>query len=51
MRSIETIIEHIELSKAEDNYTIAEALTHEALCIHTDDYRLYEELADIYIFR
>jgi tetratricopeptide (TPR) repeat protein len=51
MRSIEAIIEHIESSKAEDNYHHAETLAHEALLTYTDDYRLYEELADIYVFQ
>lgn len=47
---IETIIEHIESLKHESRYGEAKETALSALTKHTDDYRLYEELADIYLF-
>lgn len=47
---IESVIEEIENLKQESNYRKARELALEALRTHTDDYRLYEELADIYLF-
>lgn len=47
---IQKIIEKIETSKSENDYPKAKEISLEALKIHTDDYRLYEELADIYLF-
>jgi tetratricopeptide (TPR) repeat protein len=48
--TVDTIIESIELLKQESRYNEARMTALEALTRHTDDYRLYEELADIYIF-
>ena len=47
---IETIISAIEQAKGENNYPKAREVALEGLKSHTDDYRLYEELADIYLF-
>lgn len=50
IHNIEILISEIENKKAEQNYNDAHELALEWLKIHTDDYRLYEELADIYLF-
>lgn len=47
---IETIIETIETLKHESRYLEAKETALSALARHTEDYRLYEELADIYLF-
>ncbi|MDD2694074.1 MAG: tetratricopeptide repeat protein [Candidatus Gracilibacteria bacterium] len=47
---IESIIDTIESLKQESNYHQARETALDALKKHTDDYRLYEELADIYLF-
>lgn len=47
---IDNIIEHIESLKHESRYHEARETALSALGKHTDDYRLYEELADIYLF-
>lgn len=47
---IETIIETIETLKHESRYNEAKETALSALARHTEDYRLYEELADIYLF-
>ncbi len=49
--NIEQIIEAIETQKGMNNYPEAEKMVLEGLKKHTDDYRLYEELADIYLFQ
>jgi len=48
--SIDHIIENIEQLKQKNQYIEARMIALEALTKHTDDYRLYEELADIYLF-
>ncbi len=48
--SIEAIISRIEEEKSANNYAWAKVIALEWLKSHTDDYRLYEELADIYLF-
>ena len=48
--NIQQIIENIEWAKIENNYPKAKEIALEWLKKHTDDYRLYEELADIYLF-
>lgn len=48
--SIEKIILDIEWAKLANNYPKARDIALKWLHEHTDDYRLYEELADIYIF-
>lgn len=47
---IEDIINTIEDLKSASKYTEARETALQALAKHTDDYRIYEELADIYIF-
>lgn len=47
---IEDIIIAIEELKSESKYTEARETALQALAKYTDDYRIYEELADIYIF-
>lgn len=47
---IEHIIENIEQAKAEGSYPRAREIILAGLKEHTDDYRLYEELADIHLF-
>ncbi len=49
--NIHQIIEKIEELKSQNNYIEAEKMVQESLRKHTDDYRLYEELADIYLFQ
>lgn len=49
--NIDQIIEKIEELKSQNNYIEAEKIVQESLKKHTDDYRLYEELADIYLFQ
>ena len=48
--TIDTLITSIEAAKLANHYTEARDLALEWLKDHTDDYRLYEELADIYLF-
>ena len=48
--NIQKIIEDIEMAKVENNYPMAKEIALTWLKNHTDDYRLYEELADIYLF-
>lgn len=48
--NIQELIEAIETYKIENNYPKAKEIALEWLKTHTDDYRLYEELADIYLF-
>ncbi len=48
--TIHDLILSIENAKQENNYMLARSIALEALKDHTDDYRLYEELADIYLF-
>lgn len=47
---IELVIETIELLKQENKYIEARNTALQALTRYMDDYRLYEELADIYLF-
>ena len=47
---IDTLIASIEAAKLTNNYTQAREIALEWLKDHTDDYRLYEELADIHLF-
>ena len=47
---IERVIEAIEELKHQNRYGEARLTALEALTKYTDDYRLYEELADIYLF-
>lgn len=49
--NIEKLIESIETAKLENNYSLALELALDGLKSNTDDYRLYEELADIYLFQ
>lgn len=47
---LDSVIESIESLKHENNYDQARDLALQSLAQYTDDYRLYEELADIYLF-
>ncbi|MBC7503961.1 tetratricopeptide repeat protein [Candidatus Gracilibacteria bacterium] len=47
---LDDIILTIETLKSESRYTEARQTALQALSKYTDDYRIYEELADIYIF-
>ena len=47
---VESVIEMIEAFKHENRYDQARDTALQALTKYTDDYRLYEELADIYLF-
>lgn len=47
---LESVIETIEALKHENKYHEARDIALQALTRYTDDYRLYEELADIYLF-
>ena len=47
---IDSIIESIEDLKRQNRYQDARETALQALMRYTDDYRLYEELADIYLF-
>lgn len=51
MNSIRHIIWSIETEKQSGNYDAALSLALEWLKTHIDDYRLYEELADIYVYQ
>jgi Flp pilus assembly protein TadD len=48
--TIESIIAEIESAKKKNNYPKARKMALEAIHDYTDDYRLYEELADIHLF-
>lgn len=47
---LDSVIETIESLKQENSYDKARDLALQSLAQYTDDYRLYEELADIYLF-
>lgn len=47
---VEVVIETIESLKHQNQYNEARDTALQALTKYTDDYRLYEELADIYLF-
>ncbi len=47
---IDSVIETIESLKHGNHYEQARETALQALTKYTDDYRLYEELADIYLF-
>jgi tetratricopeptide (TPR) repeat protein len=48
--TVESIIDFIESLKQQNKYPEARIEAQKALTKFTDDYRLYEELADIYLF-
>ncbi len=50
LHPVEIIIESIESLKQENKYIEARDVALQALSQYTDDYRIYEELADIYLF-
>lgn len=50
IQNIESLIIEIENQKSLQDYSGARETVLEGLKVHTDDYRLYEELADIYLF-
>lgn len=47
---IDDIIDTIETLKSQNKYQEARETALQALSKYTDDYRIYEELADIYLF-
>lgn len=47
---VDAVIQKIEQLKHANQYENARTVALQALTQHTDDYRLYEELADIYLF-
>ncbi len=49
-KNIDLILTEIETLKANQEYQKAKIVARSALVKHTDDYRLYEELADISLF-
>jgi Flp pilus assembly protein TadD len=49
-QNIDLILTEIETLKANQDYQKAKIVARSALVEHTDDYRLYEELADISLF-
>jgi len=50
MDTIKTIIQEIETLKTQKKYIKAIDLIQNTLVKNQDDYRLYEELADIYLY-
>lgn len=50
MDEIRNIILHIENLKSEKNFTEAIEILQKNIAKHANDYRLYEELADIYLY-
>lgn len=51
MNPVDNIIEQIEKSKQDGDYDTALKIALNGLNSHMNDYRFYEELADIYIFQ
>lgn len=51
MNPVDNIIEQIEKSKQDGDYDTALKIALKGLNSHMNDYRFYEELADIYIFQ
>ena len=49
-QNLDSLIESIEISKQENNYENARNLALEGLKKYSDEYQIYEELADIYLF-
>jgi tetratricopeptide (TPR) repeat protein len=50
MDAIKKIIQDVEKMKSNKDYDQAIILVQNSLKKYNDDYRLYEELADIYLF-
>jgi len=50
MDKIRNIIVQVETLKSEKNFQKAISLLQKSLVKYSDDYRLYEELADIYVY-
>jgi hypothetical protein len=44
------LIQQVETLKSQKNFTKALELLEEALSKFNDDYRIYEEIADIYLY-
>jgi hypothetical protein len=51
MDKIKEIIIEVERLKAEQKFTKAISIIEDGLVSYSSDYRLYEELADIYLYR
>jgi len=50
MDLVKNLIQQVESLKSEKNFTKALELLEEALSKFNDDYRIYEEIADIYLY-
>ncbi len=50
MDLVKTLIQQVETLKSEKNFTKALELLEESLSKFNDDYRIYEEIADIYLY-
>lgn len=50
MDTIRSLIQKVEALKSEKRFSEAIALLQDSLQTYNDDYRLYEELADIYLY-
>ncbi|MBT3729370.1 hypothetical protein HOF65_04270 [bacterium] len=51
MDKIKEIVLQIESLKSEQKYSNAIAILENAISTYNGDYRLYEELADIYLYK
>lgn len=50
MDLVKNLIQQVETLKSQKNFTKALELLEEALLKNSDDYRIYEEIADIYLY-
>lgn len=50
MDAIKTLVQEVEKLKSQKDFTKALELLQEALSKFNDDYRIYEEIADIYLY-
>jgi len=51
MNNIKELIVQVESLKSEQKFNDATKMLQNALVRHNQDYRLYEELADIYLYK
>lgn len=51
MDAIKNLIIHIENLKVDQQYEKSISLLEEAIIQYNSDYRLYEEMADIYLYQ
>ena len=50
MDAVRTLIQEVELLKSKKEFSKAIDLLQNALSKNSDDYRIYEEIADIYLY-